>query len=563
MKFEFTTTTTVDTIVWDESNRKLAQDLQDLTINTVPEEELNAYLKDMIHALKPVNNEQCSGMLFLMYDKPSLMPADARVEYVYRPTYIAATIMMTAMNRYESVAQNDEFRKVLSAVLEATMGRNFRGAGYDEYEGFMNTLDIFAMGDTLEFIENYPEVNERFTSEFKKALEFLEDKICSGIIKNAWSGEDYSKRGKIVLAKYQKTEPDYVWYACYGSNISKIRFMKYIENCSDKTPPVEDRPFIFDHNIYFAKSSSRWNDGGIAFLDDTCDGCAYGRIYKITKAQFDEVKKQEGRNYTKKLEFGEIEGIPVYSFTDTQKNEPVRTPSAEYFETILNGLKECYNGIFSEDAFEAHLIGVVFRENTFRVVRTIKESEHGISNSEIATSTGLTFSDVISATEWLVEHDVIQQDKRSILSGHGISDPEAFFFTVDSHNGRELVSVMVELMRKTEESADSVSSGETEGGRHLMISTRVERSSHNRIEAIRLHGYKCQVCGFDFAETYGEHGRNYIEVHHINPLAEQNDEHVVNPETDLVCLCANCHRMIHRNRNRTLSVDELKKLILR
>lgn len=561
MKFEFTTTATVNTEVCTKSNEKLAQDLRELTTNAIPEEELNAYLKDMIHALKPINNEQCNGMLFLMYDEPSSMPADARVEFVYKPTYIAATIMMTAMNRYDSIAKNDVFRKTVSAVLEATLGRSFWGSGYDEYTGFMEALNIFAAGDTLEFIEKYPEVNERFVSEFKKALGFLENKICTGVIKDAWSGDDYTERGKIILTKYQKAEPDYVWYACYGSNINKARFMKYIENCSDKTPPVEDRPFVFNHNIYFAKSSSRWQGGGIAFLDDTCEGCAYGRIYKITRNQYEDVKRQEGRNYTKKLELGDIEGIPVYSFTDTQKNEPFRTPSDEYFKTILNGMKDCYSGIFSDEALEAGLISVVFPGNLFLVVRAIKESEHYISNAEISTLTGLTLTDVTTAIKWLVEYEVIQQDKRSIFAGHRINTPEAFFFTVDSHNGRKLVSVMVELMRKAEESADSISSGETEGGRHLMISTRVERSSRNRIEAIRLHGYKCQVCGFDFAETYGEHGRNYIEVHHINPLAEQNGEHTVNPETDLVCLCANCHRMAHRNRNSVLSIDELKELV--
>lgn len=564
MKFEFTTTATVNTEVWYRSNKKLEQDLRELTTNTIPEEELNAYLKDMINALKPVNNEQCDGMLFLMYDAPSSMPADARVEFVYKPTYIAATIMMTAMNRYDAIARNNEFRKTISAVLEATLGRNFRGAGYYEYEGFMDTLEIFAMGDTLEFIAKYPMINERFASEFKGALEILETQICSGTVINAWSGEDYSSRGKVIMDMYQKankSESEYVWYACYGSNINKTRFMRYINNCTDTTPPVEDRPFVFNSNIYFAKSSGQWDNGGIAFLDETCEGSSYGRVYKITREQYEEVKVQEGRNYTKKLELGEIEGIPVYSFTDTQKNEPIRTPSDNYFKTILDGLKECYNGILSDRVITIYLINAVFPGYTFDIAHAIKKSAHYISNEQLCEATDLSLSDVTTATEWLVEHNVIQQDQRSIRAGHRINAPEAFFFTVDSHNGRKLVSVMVELMRKAEEGTDSISSGETEGGRHLMISTRVERSSRNRIEAIRLHGYKCQVCGFDFAETYGEHGRNYIEVHHINPLAEQNGEHTVNPETDLVCLCANCHRMAHRNRNSVLSIDELKELV--
>ena len=129
-------------------------------------------------------------------------------------------------------------------------------------------------------------------------------------------------------------------------------------------------------------------------------------------------------------------------------------------------------------------------------------------------------------------------------------------------NARKLVTTMADIMNYfANESEDQSASGETEGLRHYMLASRIERSSRNRLEAIRLHGYKCQVCGFDFAETYGDLGRNYIEVHHVNPLAEQNGEHIVNPETDLVCLCANCHRMVHHDRHEVLSIDELKEII--
>lgn len=567
MKFEFTTTATVNTEVWYRSNKKLEQDLLELTTNTVTEKEISAYLKDMISALKPVNNDQYNGMLFLMYDEPSSMPSDARVEFVYKPTYLAATIMMTAMNRYSGIAESKILKNTLSAVLEATIGRQFRGAGYDENEGFVDTMRIFGTGDTLEFIGKYPSINERFVSKFKEAFAFLEEGICSGKVKNAWSGEDYREKGVKILAMYDKSnvsEKEYVWYACYGSNINKSRFMEYINDCSDQTPPVEDRPYRFNHNIYFAKSSKRWHNGGVAFLDDSCDGCAYGRIYKITREQYEEIKRQEGCNYTKKIDLGEIEGIPVYSFTDTQKNEPTQTPSDEYFATILNGLKDCYRGILSDAVIIVYLINTVFSDTAFNVVRAIKESEHYISNTQICENTGLSMERVINATKWLVEHGVIQQDQRSIRAGHTINAPEAFFFTADSHTGRMLVSEMVELMQAVEnEETASTFSGEAEGNRIHVISSRVERSSHNRIEAIRLHGYKCQVCGFDFAETYGELGRNYIEVHHVNPLAEQNGEQIVNPETDLVCLCANCHRMIHRNRNNVLQISELKELISR
>ena len=101
----------------------------------------------------------------------------------------------------------------------------------------------------------------------------------------------------------------------------------------------------------------------------------------------------------------------------------------------------------------------------------------------------------------------------------------------------------------------------TEGKKKQYYTTRYERDSRNRKEAIRIHGTKCMICGFDYEKVYGELGKGYIEVHHIKPLASQEEEVAVNPETDLICVCANCHRMLHRYRNYIISVEELRSIV--
>lgn len=102
---------------------------------------------------------------------------------------------------------------------------------------------------------------------------------------------------------------------------------------------------------------------------------------------------------------------------------------------------------------------------------------------------------------------------------------------------------------------------ESEGKRVSVWTTKYERSSKNRSSCIRNHGTRCAVCGFDFGETYGELGKDYIEVHHIKPLADLHDEVEINPITDLIPLCSNCHSMIHRRAGRVLTVEELKSIV--
>ncbi|RMA40889.1 hypothetical protein D9R08_17155 [Rhodophyticola porphyridii] len=96
----------------------------------------------------------------------------------------------------------------------------------------------------------------------------------------------------------------------------------------------------------------------------------------------------------------------------------------------------------------------------------------------------------------------------------------------------------------------------TEGGKKVYISVRRERDPKLRDDALSIHGLDCMACGFNFERAYGSWGKGFIEVHHVVPLAEAGRSET-NPATDLIVLCANCHRMVHRKRGVCLSLDEL------
>jgi predicted HNH restriction endonuclease len=73
---------------------------------------------------------------------------------------------------------------------------------------------------------------------------------------------------------------------------------------------------------------------------------------------------------------------------------------------------------------------------------------------------------------------------------------------------------------------------------------------------------RCACCGFDFEAMYGEVGQGYIEAHHIVPVSELPARGGQTRIEDLVLVCANCHRMLHRRRP-WLGLTELRKLLRR
>lgn len=69
------------------------------------------------------------------------------------------------------------------------------------------------------------------------------------------------------------------------------------------------------------------------------------------------------------------------------------------------------------------------------------------------------------------------------------------------------------------------------------------RNREARRKCLEKFGAKCQICGFESEAEYGIPG--IIEVHHKDPVADIDGSRTVNPETDLIPLCPNCHAIVH------------------
>lgn len=174
------------------------------------------------------------------------------------------------------------------------------------------------------------------------------------------------------------TQKDYVWYASYGSNINKTRFLCYIQGgtpigsskreigCRDQSPPKDEKVFQIPHQLYFAKESMRWQKQGVAFIDLESNKKfkTYSKMYLVTREQFFDIVSQEnnidhfeidldevvknGSQVIKEAWYGnllfidQLNGYPIFSFTSPLSLDftEVKKPSEEYLKTIISGLKQ-------------------------------------------------------------------------------------------------------------------------------------------------------------------------------------------------------------------------------
>lgn len=99
-----------------------------------------------------------------------------------------------------------------------------------------------------------------------------------------------------------------------------------------------------------------------------------------------------------------------------------------------------------------------------------------------------------------------------------------------------------------------------EGAVRQITVNAYERNRAARQACVDYHGTICSVCDSDLEEFYGPIAYDFIHVHHLKPLSEIGAGYSVNPQTDLLPVCPNCHAMLHRT-TPPLTVEQLREMI--
>jgi hypothetical protein len=164
------------------------------------------------------------------------------------------------------------------------------------------------------------------------------------------------------------------------------------------------------------------------------------------------------------------------------------------------------------------------------------------------------FDDLLE--KWLVEG---KEDLKTILLRHA-----------SSYGDRELiqnafyVAPEADIPLAQEFGFDPNATAFKEGKEQFRLHLAKERNRYlvNAAKELWLSAnpkLQCEVCGFSFAESYGELGGGFIEAHHKNPIETLAPDTIVRID-DLAPVCSNCHSMLHRRRP-WLTVEQLKELM--
>ena len=143
---------------------------------------------------------------------------------------------------------------------------------------------------------------------------------------------------------------------------------------------------------------------------------------------------------------------------------------------------------------------------------------------------------------------------------HSGSQPVAFQWRLLAHQNLNRIEAFVRLARWIPEGGASTSvrtPAQRQSRRELAFAegwaiqvamNRYERDTNAREACLEHHGHACWVCGFLFRTVYGVLGHGFAFVHHRHPVAQRAvaGSYVVNPKTELVPICGNCHAMVHR-----------------
>jgi hypothetical protein len=121
------------------------------------------------------------------------MPSDARVDFVFRPTYAAVATLSRTLCDYPVLAvRTPRFLLTLKQGMKFATYRGLAGHGYEADKGAIHALRILSLGKVPLLLQQHPELCPALAKIIREVAESMQERLSAHSAFGIW-GEDLSE----------------------------------------------------------------------------------------------------------------------------------------------------------------------------------------------------------------------------------------------------------------------------------------------------------------------------------------------------------------------------------
>ena len=139
------------------------------------------------------------------------MASDARVDFIFRPTYIATATLSRCLFEYPLTALSLRgYRRALKTGLLFCSYRDLRGHGYRSDSGIIDAFRILSLGKVPLLLRRHPDFCPELKSVIDSVARDMEKRLSTGSTVGIW-GEDYSEKFRSAIETFHLLDdPDFM-----------------------------------------------------------------------------------------------------------------------------------------------------------------------------------------------------------------------------------------------------------------------------------------------------------------------------------------------------------------
>jgi hypothetical protein len=160
--------------------------------------ELNIYIKSLVKGQRASLGRTIEGSWGLVPNDAG-MDSDARVEFIFKPTYIATATLSRYLLEFPLYALSIAgYKKALYTGMIFCTHRNLQGHGYEGDDGAIEAIKILAIGKIPYLLNQYPEFCLKLKNIIDNVANGMAEKLEKNTAKGSW-GEDYTEGFRSAL----------------------------------------------------------------------------------------------------------------------------------------------------------------------------------------------------------------------------------------------------------------------------------------------------------------------------------------------------------------------------